>query len=388
MKHLIFLFVFLTHFAFSQEVNDIINGHNTAMGLTTTPMTSYKFVGDFFEKYFLISSTNHYTCTVYFKSPDLWRIEKTDLNGGDPVLNESGILIICGNSSWSKKNNSDKVDNRNWGVFTNNLFMYTLPDYLCYTNVLTCKKQFTGIASGGTDAQFFVTVPNRLTEETGTRQYSTSSSTKYITSIYEYTDNKPEKAVELSDYKTVGGITYPAKIVDTYYPGGEFSWSFTKSNVEINIQLNDKLFEVPKAGVAVNSTQAVPTPVIQVGNLGELISLRKFDDAIALINAGADIKGTFFGTKLMNMAVQINAIDVAKLLVSRGADLNYPDPNNGYTPLHSAIHDGNFTMIIILTDGGANLNLIDEAGATPLKLATDLNFKDIAKYLKDKGAHK
>ncbi len=174
-----------------------------------------------------------------------------------------------------------------------------------------------------------------------------------------------------------------------------FTYSFTKTNVQVNIPLDDKLFEIPVEGAAtavvpVAAVQAVvvQAPVVPQGNVGEMLAQYKFAEAIALINSGADIKSLYMGTKLMNLAVQYNAIDVAKLLVAKGADLNFPDPNGGYTPLHAAVHDANFTMLILLVDGGANINAVNSFGETPLKLASAMNFKDIAKYLRDKGGNK
>ena len=57
--------------------------------------------------------------------------------------------------------------------------------------------------------------------------------------------------------------------------------------------------------------------------------------------------------------------EVAKLLIESGADLNVPD-RNGRTPLHWCIKLGNEEVSNLLVEAGAELNLADRHGVTPL----------------------
>ena len=75
----------------------------------------------------------------------------------------------------------------------------------------------------------------------------------------------------------------------------------------------------------------------------------------------------------------------AKLLIDRGADLNTQD-NEGYTPLHLAAWQGMKELARFLINRGAKLNTTDNWGWTPLHRAVIAKQKDIAKLLIEKGA--
>ena len=58
-------------------------------------------------------------------------------------------------------------------------------------------------------------------------------------------------------------------------------------------------------------------------------------------------------------------LEVAKLLVERGADTNVPDSER-LAPLHLAAFRGNKELVKLLVDSGAGVNLADKGGETPL----------------------
>jgi len=74
-----------------------------------------------------------------------------------------------------------------------------------------------------------------------------------------------------------------------------------------------------------------------------------------------------------------------QLLVKAGANLDLPD-NQGKTPLHWAVSNGNLRYIRTLLNGGANANILDNLGRTPLHYAITRERADIAQYLLTRGA--
>jgi ankyrin repeat protein len=71
------------------------------------------------------------------------------------------------------------------------------------------------------------------------------------------------------------------------------------------------------------------------------------------------------------------ALEAAKLAVQLGADVNATD-NSGVAALHGAVQNGHNTVIQFLADHGANLNVTDKAGRTPMSLAryVQINFRE------------
>lgn len=60
-------------------------------------------------------------------------------------------------------------------------------------------------------------------------------------------------------------------------------------------------------------------------------------------------------TPLM-LAVLNNNVDIAKLLLRHGANINYQTPTDGMTPLHVATQYGHFESIKLLVNNRVNLN--------------------------------
>ncbi|KAF5631162.1 ankyrin repeat domain protein [Fusarium tjaetaba] len=78
-------------------------------------------------------------------------------------------------------------------------------------------------------------------------------------------------------------------------------------------------------------------------------------------------------------------IDMVRLLVYRGIDINAPD-ENGRTPLHLSASIGNVEMVRVLCEGGAVIDITSESGHTPLQLAAMKGHTDMAELLLEKGA--
>lgn len=75
------------------------------------------------------------------------------------------------------------------------------------------------------------------------------------------------------------------------------------------------------------------------------------------------------------------------MLIENGADINIAD-KRGATPLHRAASKGNLSIVKLLLEHGDKLkvNVRDAYGNTPLHLACEEDRQEIAKLLVDNGA--
>jgi len=102
---------------------------------------------------------------------------------------------------------------------------------------------------------------------------------------------------------------------------------------------------------------------VQVANL-DIIKL--------LINRGADVNEVKdFGVTPLHIAVYNNNIEIAKLLLNSGADINSIGYRQDYTPLHIAICGHNMEMIKFLIQNNADLSIKDGKGRTSIEHALE-----------------
>jgi ankyrin repeat protein len=77
--------------------------------------------------------------------------------------------------------------------------------------------------------------------------------------------------------------------------------------------------------------------------------------------------------------------DVIRFLVANGGNVNSRD-ENGDTPLHLAVRQGERVVAKHLIDQRADVNAVNRAGEAPLDLAIRRNDKDIIQLLERNGA--
>lgn len=133
------------------------------------------------------------------------------------------------------------------------------------------------------------------------------------------------------------------------------------------LQDDPELFTMLKeAGADINASDAE-------GRYNALHYTVMMDDAKTmqrLLAAGADpnARPTRSPTFMLYEAVALKSDAIVSGLLAGGANPNQPDLLHGYTPLTATIMDSHTTHTQMLIDAGADPNLGDEGGRTPLHL--------------------
>ena len=118
------------------------------------------------------------------------------------------------------------------------------------------------------------------------------------------------------------------------------------------------------------------------------LNFNNLEMAKLLIDTGADLdlnsKNELNATPLQGAAAN-NWIDLAKLYLSRGANVNCRGEGGG-SPLHEAAANGFLQFAQLLIDNGAAVNQRDDSGKTPLTNAVEYKKPDLEKLLRNHGA--
>lgn len=92
------------------------------------------------------------------------------------------------------------------------------------------------------------------------------------------------------------------------------------------------------------------------------------------------------GMTLLHLACRKGDIEMARLRITAGDDVNSVECLSGRTPLHAATRCGHTEIVSLLINQGADVNLADRGGFTPLYLASQQGHSEIVKLLVDHGA--
>ena len=102
-----------------------------------------------------------------------------------------------------------------------------------------------------------------------------------------------------------------------------------------------------------------------------------------LISSGADVNAkSGWGRVPLYVAAERNHLEVAQLLISSGADVNAKDSINGYTPLHMTAWGKSLAVAQLLISSGADVNLRDKRGWEPLHYAPHTLEKLLGRYMR------
>lgn len=117
------------------------------------------------------------------------------------------------------------------------------------------------------------------------------------------------------------------------------------------------------------------------------LNFNNLEIAKLLIDGGADLnansRNKLDATPLQGAAAN-NWIDLAKLYLSRGANVNCRSEGGG-TPLHEAAGNGFVEFARLLLENGANPNQRDDTGKTPLTISLETKQSKIADLLREHG---
>lgn len=81
------------------------------------------------------------------------------------------------------------------------------------------------------------------------------------------------------------------------------------------------------------------------------------------------------GISLLHYAAALGLDNIVSYLLEQGADVNIQD-STGQTPLHKAVTQNNIVVLYALLNAGANVDIEDNQGDDPIDIATENN-KDI-----------
>lgn len=127
------------------------------------------------------------------------------------------------------------------------------------------------------------------------------------------------------------------------------------------------------------------TPLHIAAAIGDMELIRKLLSYNADLNASDENANTPLRYVAYKGRKRGNMVEVATLLIDRGANLNAQN-NDGSTLLHEAVFTGMEGLVSLLLDKGADLDLGNKNGATPLHIATANGKVNFVKMLLDRGA--
>lgn len=155
---------------------------------------------------------------------------------------------------------------------------------------------------------------------------------------------------------------------------------------------------------------------VQASSLGDLVKTGDVAAVTSALDKGAAVN-EIDGVTALYIACETGSVELAKLLIDHGADVNLPvswqrtplfaankggyadivkllldngaDPNQlakSQTPLHVAAENGCLQCIVHLVDAGADVNALTSNGSPPVHLAKLRGHDDVVAYLRDHGA--
>ena len=135
---------------------------------------------------------------------------------------------------------------------------------------------------------------------------------------------------------------------------------------------------IPFASFAMEGDQQVGyTEALRDGNVK---MVKKY------LDAGTDVNEKFFAWEALQIAANKNQLAVVKLLVERGAGINYQHPMTKMTAASMAAYDGYTEVVKYLASKGADLNLKLRGDVSILRAVRDTGNTKMVELLISLGA--
>ncbi|MBN2147587.1 MAG: ankyrin repeat domain-containing protein [Anaerolineales bacterium] len=160
---------------------------------------------------------------------------------------------------------------------------------------------------------------------------------------------------------------------------------------ELPTQSEKRSAQLPQSGV--DPTSPPNRRLLEGAVLGDLLAVQQ-----ALID-GAAIddpisSGDYVGCNALIMSLMRQRFEVASYLIQHRADVNYkrpatftsPDPARGQTPLWWAACQGHIQLAQLLVNKGASINTPDHFGSTPFVQAASSGHLEMVRFLVQHGA--
>jgi ankyrin repeat protein len=121
----------------------------------------------------------------------------------------------------------------------------------------------------------------------------------------------------------------------------------------------------------------------------EAVRKNRIDEVRALLLQGVDVnsRDVFGDNAGLHWAARLGLAEMARLLIDNGADVNIRN-DEGYTPLHWAAGEGQKELVVILIAHGADVNAHNKRGWTPLRWAEAQSQKEMARILMAAGGRR
>lgn len=124
--------------------------------------------------------------------------------------------------------------------------------------------------------------------------------------------------------------------------------------------------------------------------LGHACSYENVQTIKTLLDNGASVNGGTIKGEPLNVACLYGEPETSEILVNKGANVNlvYTCKDGSITdpPLWKAVESGSLDIVRLLVEHGADINYKDKAGATILIHASMFGSKSVLEYLLQKGA--
>lgn len=95
---------------------------------------------------------------------------------------------------------------------------------------------------------------------------------------------------------------------------------------------------------------------------------------------------TAFAWSWLQVAANKNQLEIVKLMVERGANVNYKHPITKMTSVAFAAYNGNKEMVTYLISKGADPNIKLRGGVSLVRMSRDMGNQEMADFLMQNGA--